>query len=106
MINFFFSFLGLESCCKPNKRHGIHQHYKHILENNKCIDQKDNTPWPGGLHDDVKHINDILAEEGRQLEHLLGGKGTLFQCISKDVFGDEDEELPIRCVLFILRFKI
>lgn len=66
------------------------------MENNKLSAQRDDTPWPGGLPDDVKHINDILAEEGRQLELLLGGKGTLAQCISKEVFGDEDLQLPIR----------
>uniref|UniRef100_A0A8W8JJA3 Apolipoprotein L3 n=1 Tax=Magallana gigas TaxID=29159 RepID=A0A8W8JJA3_MAGGI len=87
--------LDLIPCCPPKSRHGLHEHYKHILENNKLPDQRDITPWPGGLPNDIKHINDILAEEGRQLEHLLGGKGTLAQCISKEVFGDEDVELPI-----------
>lgn len=89
-------------CCPPaGKRHGLHQHYKHIPGNKK----RDNTPWPGGISYDDKHVNDILAEEGRQLELVLGGKGTLANCISKEVFGEEDKDLPIRCVLIILRFK-
>lgn len=37
---------------------------------------------------------------------MLGGKGTLAQCISKEVFGDEDVELPIRCALILMQFKI
>lgn len=37
---------------------------------------------------------------------MFGGKGTLAQCISKEVFGDEDVELPIRCALILMQFKI
>lgn len=87
--------LDLVPCCRPKSRHGLHEHYKHIWKNNKFPIQRDGTPWPGGLPDDDLHTNDILAEEGRQLELLLGGKGTISQCISKEVFGDEDVELPI-----------
>lgn len=96
----------LMPCCPPASRHGLHQHYKHLPVKNKLIYQRDDTPWPGGLSDNDKYINDILAEEGRQLELLLGGKGTLAKCISKEVFGNEDVELPMRCVIIIMRFKV
>lgn len=37
---------------------------------------------------------------------MFGGKGILVKCISKDVFGNEDVELFMRCVLIILCFKV
>lgn len=105
MFYCFFFVTELMPCCQPaGKRHGLHQHYKHIPKKNKLIYQKDDTLWPEGLSDDDKHIHGILAEEGRQL--VLGGKGTLEKCISREVFGNEDVDLPIRCVLIILRFKV
>lgn len=47
-------------------------------------------------NDVYMRINELLVEEGRQLNMINGGKGTLSQCLSKEIYGDEDTELEIR----------
>lgn len=90
-------FKDLKPCCPPkNKRHGRHQHYQNILGNKTLKIETDDTPWPGSLDDVYMRINELLVEEGRQLNMINGGKGTLSQCLSKEIYGDEDTELEIR----------
>lgn len=58
--------------------------------------ETDGTQWPGSLDDAYMRINELLAEEGRLLNMINGGRGTLSQCLSKEIYGNEDAELEIR----------
>lgn len=89
-------FKDLKPCCPPVKRHGRHQHYQNILGNKNFIIERDDSHWPGTLEDNYMRINELLSEEGRQLDMVNGGKGTLSQCLSKEIYGNEDTELEIR----------
>lgn len=89
-------FKDLKPCCPPVKRHGRHQHYQNILGNKNFIIERDDSHWPGTLEDIYMRINELLSEEGRQLDMVNGGKGTLSQCLSKEIYGNEDTELEIR----------
>lgn len=56
----------------------------------------DSKPYDRSLDDAYMRINELLAEEGRRLNMINGGRGTLSQCLSKEIYGDEDTELEIR----------
>lgn len=58
--------------------------------------ETDDTQWPGSLDDAYMRINELLAEEGRRLNMINGGRGTLSQCLSKEIYRNEDTELEIR----------
>lgn len=99
MIPFFSLYKDLKPCCPPERRHGLHQHYQRILKNDTRLYERDDEQWLGTLDEDAIFINEMLAEEGRQLDMIQGGKGTLAQCLGKEIYGNEDTELQIRYVI-------
>lgn len=87
-------FIDLKSCC-PSKRHKRHQHFQHL---NSGYTEKDETGADSYIHppNDIEKIIEILDEERKMLDAIDGEGSTLENCMSKEIFGKENVDLPIR----------
>ncbi|XP_062585230.1 uncharacterized protein LOC134246897 [Saccostrea cucullata] len=92
--------LDIKTCCREKKRHGRHTHFQHLWNQDES---EDNTMRESSITDyckpmskHIEKILEIMEEEGKTLDAIDGGKGTLQMCISKEIFDNENTSIPVR----------
>lgn len=90
----FYSYSVKTSCCPPTSRKGNHTHLKHLPDIRTC--------WPSSIDyikssDDIEIVIERHGNEGRRLDQINGGSGSLAETIGKELYGDENQ----RCSRYI-----
>jgi hypothetical protein len=93
--------LGLKPCCQAS-RHSLHQHFQYLqradIERNE-MPELHTMSYIELRNDETRKIIEIMDEERRSLGDVNGGKATLDECISMEIYGKENVDLPIRYVV-------
>ncbi|XP_062569719.1 uncharacterized protein LOC134231769 [Saccostrea cucullata] len=81
--------LALESCC-PVGRHGTHKHFS-AIQDSQIVPNDQISSYQSPLDRHVEKVIEVLDTQGRKLDQINGGKGSVVQCISREIFGDENK---------------
>ncbi|XP_062609269.1 uncharacterized protein LOC134271018, partial [Saccostrea cucullata] len=92
--------LDIKSCCPNLGRHGRHRHFQHLWNNDEpeersMMQESRIIKYCNPMNRHIEIIHEIMAEEGKTLDAINGGKGSLQMCISKEIFDDEDARIPV-----------
>ncbi|XP_062569722.1 uncharacterized protein LOC134231773 [Saccostrea cucullata] len=81
--------LALEPCC-PVGRHGTHRHFS-AIQDSQIVPNDQISSYQIPLDRHVEKVIEVLDTQGRKLDQINGGKGSVEQCLSKEIFGDENK---------------
>ncbi|XP_061169289.1 uncharacterized protein LOC133178587 [Saccostrea echinata] len=91
--------LDIKTCCPNSKRHGRHRHFQHLWNHEETeenmMQESSVTEYSRPMSEHIEKILEIMAEEGKTLDAINGGKGTLSMCISKEIFDNENTSIPV-----------
>ncbi|XP_062585211.1 uncharacterized protein LOC134246881 [Saccostrea cucullata] len=91
--------LDIKSCCPSLGRHGRHRHFEHLWNHDepegKIMQESRISKYFTPMNKHIEIIHEIMAEEGKTIDAINGGKGTLQMCISKEIYDEEDARIPV-----------
>ncbi|XP_062574698.1 uncharacterized protein LOC134236538 [Saccostrea cucullata] len=87
--DFVMKRLALEPCC-PVGRHGTHKHFS-TIKDSQIVPNDQISSYQSPLDRHVEKVIEVLDTQGRKLDQINGGKGSLEQCLSREIFGDENK---------------
>ncbi|XP_061169296.1 uncharacterized protein LOC133178591 isoform X2 [Saccostrea echinata] len=87
--DFIMKRLALEPCC-PVGKHGTHKHFS-TIKDFQIVPNDQISSYQSPLDRHVEKVIEVLDTQGRKLDQINGGKGSLEQCLSREIFGDEEK---------------